>query len=75
MYVFGGEIGEAVDPVLVADDGTVTNGAYPQAAGLNGGYTILDLPSCEAALEWAKKIAAPCRSSQEVRVFRFDTLA
>ena len=35
----------------MAGDGTVTDGIYPQTTQLNGGYTILDLPSREAALE------------------------
>jgi hypothetical protein len=38
----------------------------------NGGYTVLELPSREAALEWAAKIAAACRCSQEVRQFQYD---
>ncbi|GAA0356110.1 hypothetical protein GCM10009530_01550 [Microbispora corallina] len=75
VYVFGGGIDEDVDPVLVAGDGTVTEGTYPQTTQLNGGYTILDLPSREAALEWAQKIAASCRCSQEVRAFQYDPLA
>ncbi|GII27773.1 hypothetical protein Pmi06nite_12150 [Planotetraspora mira] len=74
VYVFGGGIDEDVAPVLVAGDGTVTDGTYPQTTQLNGGYTILDLPSREAALEWAKKIAASCRCSQEVRAFQYDPL-
>ncbi|GAA4591052.1 hypothetical protein GCM10023194_49340 [Planotetraspora phitsanulokensis] len=74
VYVFGGGIDEDVDPVLVAGDGTVTDGTYPQTTQLNGGYTILDLPSREEALEWAKKIAASCRCSQEVRAFQYDPL-
>ncbi|KAA9380455.1 transcription initiation protein [Microbispora cellulosiformans] len=75
VYVFGGGIDEDVAPVLVAGDGTVTQGTYPQATRLDGGYTILDLPSREAALEWAKKIAASCRCAQEVRAFQYDPLA
>ncbi|GAA3698195.1 hypothetical protein GCM10023081_38970 [Arthrobacter ginkgonis] len=74
VYVFGGGIDEGVAPVLVAGDGTVTNGTYPQSTRLDGGYTILNLPSREAALEWAKKIAVACRCSQEVRAFQYDPL-
>ncbi|TKK80797.1 transcription initiation protein [Herbidospora galbida] len=68
VYVFGGGIDEAVDPVLVAADGTVTK----ETTKLDGGYTVLDLPSHEAALEWAQKIAVSCRCPQEVRAFQYD---
>ena len=72
VYVFGGGIDEAVAPVLVAGDGTVTDGTYPQTREFNGGLAILDLPSREAAREWAAKIAAACRCSQELRQFGYD---
>ena len=38
----------------------------------NRGYTVLELPSRAAALEWAAKIAVACRCSQEVRQFQYD---
>lgn len=72
VYVFGGGIDESVDPVLVAADGTVTEGTYPGHKVPNGGYTILELPSREAALEWAAKLAVACRCSQELRQFGYD---
>ena len=72
VYVFGGGINEDVDPVLVAGDGTVTEGTYPGHKFPNGGYTILEQPSREAALEWAAKIAVACRCSREVREFQYD---
>ena len=72
VYVFGGGIDEDVDPVLVAGDGIVTEGTHPGHKVPNGGYTVLELPSREAALEWAAKIAAACRCSQELRQFQYD---
>lgn len=72
VYVFGGGIDEDVPPVLVAGDGTVTAGTYPGHKVPNGGYTVLELPSREAALGWAAKIATACRCSQEVRQFQYD---
>lgn len=72
VYVFGGGIKEAVAPVLVAGDGTVTEGTYPGHTVPNGGYTILELPSRQAALEWAAKIAVACRCAQELREFQYD---
>ena len=72
IRAFGGGINEDVDPVLVAGDGTVTDGTYPGHKVPNGGYLILELPSREAALEWAAKIAVACRCSQELREFQYD---
>ena len=72
VYVFGGGIDEGVAAVLMAGDGTVTPGTYPGQKVPNGGYTVLELPSREAALEWAAKIAVACRCSQEVRQFQYD---
>ena len=37
-----------------------------------GGFTVLDTPSREAALEWTAKIAAACRCAQEIREFMPD---
>ncbi|RAY11259.1 transcription initiation protein [Actinomadura craniellae] len=72
VWVFGGGIDESVPPVMVAGDGTVTEGTYPQTKQLEGGYAVLEVPSREAALEWAAKIAAACRCAQEVRAFHYD---
>ncbi|WP_431262425.1 YciI family protein [Roseateles chitinivorans] len=72
VYVFGGGIDESVPPVLVAGDGTVAEGGYPWAPALNGGFCVLELPSREAAVDWAARIAKACRCQQELRVFFFD---
>jgi hypothetical protein len=72
VYLFTGGLDEDVEPVMVAGDGTVTGGTYPQTKELWGGVTIVDVPTREAALEWAAKIAAACRCAQEVREFGFD---
>lgn len=72
VWVFGGGIDESVPPVMVAPDGTVTEGTYPQTEHIEGGYAILELPSREAALEWAAKLAVACRCAQEVRPFYYD---
>ena len=74
VYVFAGGLDEDVDPVVVAVDGTVTDGTYPETKELSGGFTVVDVPSREAALEWAAKIAVACRCAQEVREFMFDPL-
>jgi nicotinamidase-related amidase len=72
VYVFGGGINEEVGSLMVAADGGVTNETYPQTRELNGGFCVLELPSRDAAIEWAAKIAKACRCSQELREFLYD---
>ncbi|MEQ8278706.1 MAG: transcription initiation protein [Deltaproteobacteria bacterium] len=72
VYVFAGGIDETVPPVLVGPDGSVVEGGYPWAPPLNGGFAVLELPSREAAVAWAARIAQACRCDQELRVFGLD---
>ena len=71
VWVFGGGL-ENQKASIVAADGTVTDGPYPEAVG---GLCVVDVPSREEALEWAAKIAVACRCAQEVRELMFDPLA
>ena len=75
VLIFAGGLDEDVAPVLVAGDGTVTAGTYLQTKELNGGFTVVDVPTREAALAWAAKIAVACRCAQEVREFMLDPRA
>src|SRR3954465_3613314 len=72
VYVFGGGIDETVPPVLVSANGAVATGGYPWAPQLDGGFTVLELPSRDEAIAWAARIAKSCRCDQELRVFGFD---
>jgi hypothetical protein len=72
-WVFGGGL-ESQRASIVATDGTVTDGPYPETKAVIGGFAILDVPSREEALEWAAKFAAACRCAQEVREIMFDPL-
>ena len=71
VYVFGGGIAEQVAPVMVSADGAVSSEIYP-GSHLKGGLTVLELPTREDAVEWARKIAVACRCSQELREFMYD---
>jgi hypothetical protein len=51
---------------VVATDGTVTDGPYPETKEVIGGFAVVEVPSREEALRWAAKIAAACRCAQEV---------
>ena len=68
VWVFGGGL-EHQKASIVATDGTVTDGPYPEAIG---GLCVVDVPSREEALEWAAKTAVACRCAQEVREFMPD---
>ncbi|MCO4860749.1 transcription initiation protein [Cupriavidus sp. WGlv3] len=72
VYVFGGGINADAAPLMVASDGTFTNETYPQTKEFDGGSCVLQLPSREAAILWAGKIAKACRCSQELREFGED---
>ncbi|MET8641745.1 YciI family protein [Streptomyces sp. NPDC004096] len=71
VWVFGGGL-ERQQASVVATDGTVTNGPYPETKAVLGGFSIIDVPTREDALEWAAKIAAACRCAQEVREIMAD---
>jgi hypothetical protein len=68
VYLFAGGM-EFQKPKIVAPDGTVTDGPHPQTSELSGGFTIVDVPTLDAAVEWAAKFAVACRCAQEVREF------
>ena len=71
VYVFGGGIDEQAPPVLVSSGGLISRDLYP-GSSLNGGFTILELPTRDDAVRWAAKIAKACRCSQELREFGYD---
>jgi hypothetical protein len=68
VFVCGGGL-EDQQASIVATDGTVTDGPYPEAIG---GFCVVEVPSREEALKWAAKTAGACRCSVEVREMGFD---
>jgi hypothetical protein len=72
VWVFGGGIDESVPPVMVTGSGSVLETTYEQTRRIDGGFTVLEVPTREEALEWARRIAVACRCAQEVRVFGDD---
>jgi hypothetical protein len=66
VWVFGGGL-ESQRASIVATDGIVTDGPYPETKEVIGGFAVVDVPSRQEALEWAAKIAVACRCAQEVR--------
>ncbi|OYT99957.1 MAG: transcription initiation protein [Burkholderiales bacterium PBB1] len=72
VYVFAGGLNEETGALMVAADGSATRQTYPQTREFSGGFCVLELPSREAAVEWAAKLAQACRCSQELREFHHD---
>jgi hypothetical protein len=61
-----------VEHAVVATDGVVTDGPFPESKELIGGVLVVDVPTREDALKWAAKIGAACRCAQDVRKFMDD---
>ncbi|MCB2176733.1 MAG: hypothetical protein KQH57_13050 [Actinomycetales bacterium] len=72
--VFTGGIGDDDPTTLVGVDGTVTDGPYPETKEMVGGVMVVDVPSRDDAVAWAKKVAVACRCAQEVREFLPDPM-
>jgi hypothetical protein len=66
VWVFGAGL-ERQRASVVATDGMVTDGPYPETKEVIGGFVVVEAPSREEALAWAAKIAVACRCAQEVR--------
>jgi hypothetical protein len=71
VWIFGGGL-QSQSASIVGTDGTVTDGPYRETKAVIGGFSIIDVPSREQALEWAAKIALACRCAQEVREIMYD---
>ena len=71
VWVFGGGV-DRQQASLVATDGGVLDGPFPETKAVIGGFCILDVPSRADALAWAAKFAVACRCTQEVREIMDD---
>ena len=69
VFVFAGGLGNPAEATVVAIDGAITDGPNPETRDFIGGFTVVDVPTRDAALAWAAKIAVACRCAQEVRQF------
>lgn len=72
VYVFAGGINESAGSLMVAADGAAKDETYPQTREFDGGFCVLELPSRQAAIEWAARLARACRCPQELREFYYD---
>jgi len=66
VWVYGAGL-ESQRASIVAPDGMIMDGPFPETKEVIGGFCVVDVPSREEALEWAAKTAAACRCTQEER--------
>ena len=66
VFVFGAGL-ERQKASVVATDGMVTDGPYPETKEVIGGFVVVDVAAREEALTWAARVAGACRCAQEVR--------
>ncbi len=71
VFVFGAGL-ERQTASIVATDGLVTDGPFPETKEVLGGFVVVDVATREEALAWATKIAVSCRCAQEVRELMAD---
>jgi hypothetical protein len=66
VWIHGGGV-QQQRASIVGTDGVVSDGPLPETKAVIGGFSIIEVPTREDALEWAAKIAVACRCAQEVR--------
>jgi hypothetical protein len=71
VWIFGGGLYRQ-QASYVGTDGVVTPGPVPETKAVLGGFAIFEVPTHDEALDWAAKIAAACRCTQEVREIMYD---
>lgn len=73
VWVFGAGL-QRQRATVVATDGTVTDGPFPETKEVIGGFAVLEVGSRAEAHRWAARIAAGCRCAQEVRELMPDEM-
>jgi len=71
VWIFGGGL-QRQQAAVVATDGTVSDGPFPETKAVIGGFSIIEVPTREEALAWAARMAEGCRCAQEVREIMYD---
>ena len=63
VWVFGAGLTGREEVSVVASDGLITDGPFPESKEFLGGFAVVEAGSREEALQWAAKIAEACPSS------------
>jgi len=75
VWVFAGGLHDPDTATVLRYDGSevlVTDGPYIEGKEHMGGFTILDVPDLDAALDWGRRYARAVPLPIEVRPFRFS---
>ena len=71
VWIFGGGV-QRQQASIVAVNGAISSGPLPETKAVLGGFSIIEVPTHNEALDWAARIAAACRCPQEVREIGYD---
>ncbi|MEY4418430.1 MAG: hypothetical protein RIQ88_868 [Actinomycetota bacterium] len=71
VWIFGGGFFED-KPVVITEDGSMTDGPLAPSDVRLGGFSVLEVKDEQEAYFWAAKIAKGCRCPQEVREMIYD---
>lgn len=71
VWIFGCGL-QRQQAVVVAPDGTVNDGPFPEPKAVVGGFSIIEVANKQEAIYWAERFAKACRCKQEVREIMFD---
>lgn len=71
VWVTGGGV-LTQQATIVETDGSVRSGDFPERKAVIGGFSIIEVPTLDDALDWARRIAVACRCAQEIRVLGDD---
>ncbi len=71
IWIFGAGVARQPSSI-VATDGTVTEGSFPETKAVIGGFCLIEVATHNDAFEWAARFAKACRCAQEVREIMFD---
>jgi len=69
VFVFAGGLHEQSASTVVTPSGGVSDGPFVESKEYLGGFTVIDVPDRDAALGFAKRMAAASGLTQEVRPF------
>ena len=69
VWVFSGGLHPPETASVVRDD-LVTDGPFIEAKEHLGGFTVIDAPDLDAALDWARRASSATTLPIEVRPFR-----
>jgi hypothetical protein len=72
VWVFAGGLMPAstASVVRAGDEASVTPGPCASTTQQMGGFWIFDVPDADAALDWARRAAAACEETLELRPFQ-----